>query len=258
MKRFDTNISSTDGTLQQAPEVFQSVSVHAALNIGDRMIYNLMSIVGFHSTVGAHCIGIETGFSPNILSHGFLDKRLSSISNHFATDFSATLQDSPDGLLSFWASRSDTALAFRQVHVACFATDESFIRLDFGAWATEFHNGIVCHRTANAMEHKPCRLLCDSQCTVNLPRANPVLCIDDHPNCGHPLIKTERRIFKDSSYFDSELLFATLAVPEQPCLDERMFVMAATWAQDVSIWPAKIDGIDKCTLRIGEINDGLL
>ena len=44
MKRLDTDIGSIDAALEQAPEVFQSVSVNQPVNVLDSVIYHLMRV----------------------------------------------------------------------------------------------------------------------------------------------------------------------------------------------------------------------
>ena len=96
------------------------------------------------------------------------------------------------------------------------------------------------------------------QSAAKLVRANSVFAIDQHPNGGHPFIQTKRGILKDRSHFDGELLLAAFAEPKQTSLDERVFVVPATWARDMSIRPAQIDRSDKCPLWITELNDSFL
>lgn len=61
------------------------------------------------------------------------------------------------------------------------AADESFVRFDFSAGATELVT-LGLHTKANSVQHKPCRLLGNSQGAVNLPRRNTVLAVSNHPH----------------------------------------------------------------------------
>ena len=108
------------------------------------------------------------------------------------------------------------------------------------------------------MKHEPCRFLSDTERPRYLATGNAIAGVDDHPEGCHPLIHTKRRILKDRSNFDGELLVATTAEPETARLNEVIAVGSATRADDFSIGPAELYGVLEGALRIGEINDGLL
>jgi hypothetical protein len=45
MERFDADIRSVDGALQQRPEVLQAVRMDSPVDVLDSMVYDLMDIV---------------------------------------------------------------------------------------------------------------------------------------------------------------------------------------------------------------------
>ena len=45
MEWLNTHVSSTDTSLQQAPEVLKAIGMDTTINIGDSMIYDRMSVV---------------------------------------------------------------------------------------------------------------------------------------------------------------------------------------------------------------------
>jgi hypothetical protein len=61
------------------------------------------------------------------------------------------------------------------VHVASFATDESFIDLDLRAFAASFLEGSALHGQADAMHHEPCGFLGNAKSAVNLIAADAIL-----------------------------------------------------------------------------------
>ena len=69
MERLDADIGSVDAALEQAPEVFQSVSVDLPVNVLDGVIDDLMRILASKTIVGKQGISVErrTGF--DVLSH---------------------------------------------------------------------------------------------------------------------------------------------------------------------------------------------
>jgi hypothetical protein len=100
--------------------------------------------------------------------------------------------------------------------------------------------------------------LCDSQSTVNLHTGNAVLTVDEEPEASHPLIEAERRILKNRSQFQTELLLALVTKPHAASLDERVLRLAATRANNVAIRPAQLLCVFEAAVRIGEVNDRFL
>lgn len=66
-----------------------------------------------------------------------------------------------------------------------------------------------CH--ADAVKDKPCALLRDAKCPVNLVTADSVLCVRYQPDRRQQLIQAERRILEDRADLDAELFFASVA-----------------------------------------------
>ena len=104
------------------------------------------------------------------------------------------------------------------------------------------------------MQQKPCRLLGDTQKTMDLRCSTANLRIGNHPDCDQPLIQTHRAIFHDSSDFNREILLAILAYPEAASLDEAGRLRAATRAGN-AIRPAQPDHEAQAIVRIGEVSN---
>ena len=132
------------------------------------------------------------------------------------------------------------------------AADESLVRFHDSTSTAHAGDGFVLERFADAVQHEPCAFLGDAQGAVQLPRTDSILTIGEHPDSGHPFVESKGGVFEDRSYLDGELFLAALAKPQQAGLDERVFIMSATRAGDNPIWPAKVHGVYKRPLRIGE------
>jgi hypothetical protein len=144
------------------------------------------------------------------------------------------------------------------VHVPSFAADEGLIYFDFATGAAQLNERACLHGASDAVEHEPRRLLSDSKRTSNLATGNTIASVNDHPESRHPLIQAERRILKDRSNLDGELLVAPTAEPEPPRLDEVVFVRVAPRADDLPIGPAEFHCVIEGAVRIGEVNNGFL
>ena len=90
-------------------------------------------------------------------------------------------------------------------------------------------------------------------------RNHRVFIVDDHPHCGHPLIESKRRVFKDRSNLRAELALwvAALALPLLLLLKEA-HVIAATSRTYNTVRPRSRNKVLKTILRIGKIEDCFL
>ena len=259
MKRFDAHIGSIDSTLQEAPEVFETIGMNLTVDVFDRVIDNLMGVLRAESTVGHEGIGIECGASFDMLPHVALYCSSLTVGHHGGLDLSTAFQESHHSGLIASASPGDAALALANVHVAGLATDESLIDLNLSTVAAQLREGTILHGLANTVQHEPCCLLGDAERPGNLAGANAVLGSDNEPNGREPSFKTKRRILKDGSHLRSELALcmATLALP---LLLVRQIgnVLAATGRAFHAFGPAVGDHVGKAVISICEVDDGLL
>src|SRR5208282_5631367 len=160
-------------------------------------------------------------------------------------------------LIFFYNSRELCFAAL--VHVPRFTADEGFVNFDTLVSPTEFRGvKLVLHRKPQPLKHEPCRLLRNTQRAMKFHAGHAVLAVAEHPKSSHPLIEADGGIFENRSHFQRELFLAALAKPDQARLDETMFFPATARANHLAVREAKIDGEHKSSLRIGEVNDGLL
>jgi hypothetical protein len=161
--------------------------------------------------------------------------------------------------IAFCGGKLHTA---RTVHILNLATNKGFIHFHFIAFAADLRHRPVAviffHHLANALQHKPCRRLRYSQSAAKLMRTDSVLRIRQQPKRGHPLIKSDRRIFHDRLDFDRELLFAGVAKPQLARLDKRVLRRLAAWTHNVAVRPAHFLGVLKAAVRVGKVNNGFL
>src|SRR5579863_705921 len=59
MKRFDRNIGPIDAAFEEAPEILKSIGMYLAANVFNRMVNNLMSVLGLKAIVRPQCIRSE-------------------------------------------------------------------------------------------------------------------------------------------------------------------------------------------------------
>src|SRR5208282_1375606 len=113
--------------------------------------------------------------------------------------------------------------------------------------------GIGLHSQSNPMQHKPCGLLSDTQRTMNLPTANAIFAVGDHPHYRQPLLQAERGILEDRPCLEAELCLrmACLALPETARRNKGNVLTSARWARD-AIWPAPDNEKVHAVVSVGE------
>jgi len=142
------------------------------------------------------------------------------------------------------------------VHVPRFAADEGFVRF---AFAFHHFNAAIVQGKPDAVIQKPCRLLCDSQSAVHLPRTVTVLAVAEHPHHRKPLVQAQRGRFKDGAGLRGELA-ALMVIPALPAvilgLPENI-LGAAPWTGD-AIRPAAHYEVFTAAVGIREIDNRFL
>src|SRR2546425_5787993 len=113
MERLDTDIGAFQLTLEQAPEIFQSVSVNLPINVGLGVIYDLMleSLVP-QSLIGHERIGVDRASRLDVSADVGLEQVLLAIADNRGANLAATFEDALNSNLVFGASLGNAALAF--------------------------------------------------------------------------------------------------------------------------------------------------
>jgi hypothetical protein len=262
VKWFDRNISSADGSLEQAPVVFNPVSVNDSVNLFLRVIDNFVGVIIIKLSVRAKSITIDSRASLYVLAHFAVKRFALGVRHNHSPNLAVTRQqahngDFTSGLVSTSKRSSKFSHTVSQrgtVHVPSLAADEGFINFDFAA---ELGKTSGLHGFADAVKQKPRALLSDTDAPVNLIRTNAVLRIHDQPDSRQPLIKADRTIFHDSSQLDAEMLLAALANPDAASLNKRVFGRLTARASDNAIRPADRNHAAKRGVWIAKVLDGL-
>ena len=255
MERLNRNVSPFQSALQETPEVLQSVRVNISTNVLNSVVNDLVRVVRGQPFIREQEVSVQSGASLNMLSDFSLKGGLPAIRDNHSADFAATLKDAHDGGFITSASSSDAPLSGALVHESGLTADKGFIYFDVPG---QFSEVTTLHSQAEPLQHEPSRLLGDAKSAVNLHAANAVLAVDDHPKGHHPLIQSKRRVLKDGSNLERELLLAFVAEPDAARFDKRVPILAATWASHLAGRPAQLNGILEGPLWVGEVNNGLL
>src|SRR2546422_700891 len=97
MEWLNTDVGSVKPALQEAPEILKGVGVDSALDVGDRMVDNLMRVLAFQSFVGKQFVSVERGSCFDALPDFTLERLLFPIVNNGSLDFTAPFYESDDG-----------------------------------------------------------------------------------------------------------------------------------------------------------------
>jgi len=254
VERFHADIGAFDAALQEAPEVFNPVSVNIPLHVLTGMVNDLMRVFPRQSVVAAMMVGVEHGPLLDMLPNGLLHFFRKRPFDDAGTDFPIPFQHShDDGFADF----PELLLRFEgfpllEVHVSRKAPDIGFIRFDrAGEFLVE---APTVQRQANPVHHEPASFLCDTQAASDFIRRHAVLGVDDHPDCTEPLAERDGTILKDSPDLDAELLPAALAVPQAARGHKGHLPAFAAWTGG-PVRPAQLGHELDTDLLLSEVSD---
>jgi len=260
MKLFDTNVSALQLALEQAPEVFESVSVNLSVNVAFRMVYNLvLEILVLEHVVGVERIGVDRAVRFDVTANLSSKNWLSAIGNDGCANLTTTLKHSHDWSLILTASLGNAATAFISVHESGSATDEGLVYFDLFAASTDLSQILFVHRKPDSVEHEPCGLLGDAQSACNFVGTDSVLAVGQHPHCDKPLVEGNRGIFHDGADLHGELALRMFlfAFPHASSGD-KAHVSASTSRAGNAIGPTPLNHEGDAVVRVGKVLDGLL
>ena len=261
MKRFYRYVGSTDPALEQAPEVFDSVGMHAAFDVSLSVVDHVMH-VGVLTVRQVLVLDGFVGVDGRAVFNLFGDVRHQAIAfgigNDFGPHFAASaIQDAHD----HGFAKSSAAFVVDDflvlVHVPQFSADESFVYFDFVLRsAPEFVKAANLQGETNAVHHEPSGLLSDADGAVNFVAAHAVFAIGNHPHGYEPFVQRDRRIFEDGIDLDGELPFGVLrfALPDSASGKKANFLGAATRTEHAVTEATSYEEI-QAVVGIGEVDD---
>lgn len=258
MVRLNRNIRAMQLPLHQRPEVLNRVRMNLAAHVLDGMVNHFVLEMFVQSRVRLERIGVERSTRLDV----FVNQRVHHVFAALVYDLSpyssSTFHKADYGCLVVFddSSKSITAML---VHVPSLAADEGFIHFHFTSRSA--HLGRVeriLHCQPQALQHEPCRLLCNAKRAVNLHARHSVLTIAKHPERSHPLVESERGILENRPDLQRELLITATAEPQFPRLNEVVAVRLATRTRHLAVGKAQLLRVLKTAVWIAEVNDGLL
>lgn len=258
MKRFYRNIRAFQSALKQAPKVFESIGMHAAISIRNCVVNYLVLKSRVQADIRHERVRVDRASRLDMVSDLRLERPLAAIGNREDSDLAATFQNAECSGLVFESSRSNYAPSSRSVHETSCAADKAFISFDFLPIAAEHKTRFSLHGKTDSVQHEPRGFLCDAQSASYLVGTDPIFAVTNHPHRNHPLIHPECGILEDGFHFDGELFFASLAEPMAARRNERVLRSSATRTGNGAIRPAQKNRIFKRLLRVGEESNRFL
>lgn len=256
VKWLDTNVGAFDTTLEQRPEVFDSIGMHVSANVLFSVIHKFVDVLGIEAGIGRQFIGEEFRAAGDVRLYVFLQSFLSAVRYVLDVNFSGLpIQQADNQFLTRTASTFDFYCFLILVHETRETANKSLVGFNRASTA-EFLKASTLHRPANPVHHKPRGLLSYAQISCDFVATNPVLTVDDQPHSDKPFVERERTILEDGTDLDRELpavmLLATF--PQPPRRQETHLLTSAVWAHDAT-GPTQLAEQRKRAIRIGEIAD---
>src|SRR6266516_3332283 len=260
MKWLYRNISSTEGSLEQTPKVFNSVGVNDSVNVPLGMIDHFVGVILIKLSIRAKRIAVNSRASLDVFGHLAVERLALGVWHNHSPNLAMTRQQAHNrnlagGLVSSSKRSckfSHTPSQCRTVHVPRLAADESFVNFDLAAKLGE---GSGLHSLAYSVKQEPCALLSNAEGAVNLVGTNAVLRVHYQHDSRQPLIQTDRAIFHDGAKLDAEVLFAALAYPDATGFNKRVPVVTTARASDNAIRPTDRNHATERGIRVGKVDD---
>src|SRR6266849_2368393 len=253
VERLYGNVRTLQSALEQAPEILKAVCVDLPLDVAFRMVNRLVNeVLIVKALIGHESIGIDRALGCDMSTDFRLQMMLAASRDDVRVNLPAAFQNADYWCLVFYSAFGNDALASRRMHESSRTADESLVYFHFATGAAEFHKVLVMQGETNAVHHKPCGLLSDSERARDLIGTYSILSVHDEPNGNHPLVHPERRILEDSSDFDSKLFLASFTEPNAASRDKRVLRGIAARASNFACRPAQRHRIVESLLRVGE------
>jgi hypothetical protein len=259
--RLYAHIGSVDSTLEQCPKILAGISVYLPVHVGYSVVDYLVGKLTVQPLVGLQRVAVQRGTSFHVIADQGLKLSLAALVYDFCANLAAALQNGSDDGFALSAASSTMKLArfIALMHIPRLTADESLVHFNFaGKFAAA---NTVLQGQPNPVEHVPCTLLGDSKRAVEFPRTNAVLHIGLHPDCGKPLVETQRRIFHDGSDFNGKLSLGVtaLALPKPPRRDIP-YILRSAGRADYAILPFRPmrQEVGNTVVGVGKVDDCVL
>src|SRR2546427_11807547 len=108
MEWLNADVRAVNAAFQEAPEVFQAVSVDSAIHVRCSMV-NLLVFEFIQAVIGLEGIGVQRGTSLDMLADFRLKRFLLPVRDNGSANFTAALQDSHDSSFVFAARPGNPA-----------------------------------------------------------------------------------------------------------------------------------------------------
>src|SRR5580704_1535712 len=260
MKRLNGNISSSQGSLEERPEVFDSLSVYLPFDIGLGMVHNVMHEPIADFGVSVPLIGVDRGTTldrgQNFLLQGFtLD-----VGNHLGANLAnVAVQHSHHNGLALRSGNHVVTSTLGFVHVLERSANKRFVHFDRARFSSaQLGEGAIPQGEAQTVQDEPCRLLSNADSFGNLVGRNTVLAVNQHPQGSEPFVQRDGRVLEDRSHFDGELATALLALPSLLGCEVVMVLADALRAGGNPIRPSKVGYCVDTDVFVREMPDSLL
>jgi hypothetical protein len=251
VKRFHADVGSVQATLQETPKVLHCVRVHVAIYVFNGMVDDGVLVVVRQAIVGKQFVREDSGTSIYALANRALKLLLLAVLDVVYNNLATTLDHSEYDLLTFWPASLNHFRSLGFMHVAGLAADERLINFNL---ASELIKTLVLHCQTNPVKHKPCGLLGNTKTSMDLVGTDSILASDEHPCRTKPLLKWDRRIFKNRTSLQGKrrTLMPRVAFPYTRPGKPSQLSRTAVRAGDLAVRPAQFNHELSAMLKVRE------
>src|SRR5712692_4121047 len=253
MERLDVDVCTLQSALEQAPEILQSVCVNLPVHVALCMVNRLVDeVLMIQSLIRQERVGVDCAFRFDVGANLCLQIMLTARRHNTGAKLSPAFENTHDSGFALYATVCNLLSTLIGVHETGRAADESLVHFYFFPVSAKSHKFFAVHRKANAVHHKPSRLLSDSESAGHFIGTDSVLAVHDEPYGNHPLVHAERGVLENGSDFDGELFLTALTEPDAPRRNKRVLRRSTARTINLASRPAQTHRIVKSLLRVRE------
>ena len=247
------DVGAVQLAFNEAPKVFHRVGVDVAVYVLHGVVNDRMAVIVRQAIIGLERIGEQRGTSSYVLADMFVQFMFAARWYREGTDLAATFHHSEsDSLIFSSGPGNDTRTTFT-VHVSRLAADKGLVNLDLPG---QLRGGLILHDFADALKHKPCGLLSDTQVFGYFARTNSVFTVGYQPHSRKPFVQADGRLVKHRANLNRELLTALrgATLPNATAGKEHRFPCGAIGTLH-TVRPTLRRKVSQRVVRISEVNN---
>src|SRR6266851_2326550 len=164
MERLNRNVGASQRSLEERPEIFDSLRMNLPFDVSLGMIHDIMHETIMQRVVSNPFIRVHLRPMLHRVKNFFLQRLALHVRNNFGSDLpNVTVEHSDDDGLSLGSALDVVADPLFVVHVLEVPANEGFVNLDWPRVPADFCERAILQGQPKPLKNEPCGLLCNPQ-----------------------------------------------------------------------------------------------